>query len=93
MKRRAALAGWLGAAVLLGLAVLGGEYNTFDWLRLRRDLSAQREAVARLEREIDSLAVLAEELETNPAAQERAAREEFGMIREGELLYRLVPPR
>ncbi|PYO98037.1 MAG: hypothetical protein DMD61_11015 [Gemmatimonadetes bacterium] len=30
-------------------------------------------------------------LETDPAAQERAAREQFGMIRKGELLYRLVP--
>jgi cell division protein FtsB len=27
----------------------------------------------------------------DPAAQERAAREQFGMIRKGELLYRLVP--
>jgi len=28
---------------------------------------------------------------SDPAAQERAAREEFGMIRNGEVLYRLVP--
>ena len=39
----------------------------------------------------DSLQRLARALETDPAAQERAAREQFGMIRRGELLYRLVP--
>ena len=40
---------------------------------------------------LDSLGRLAHDLETSPAAQERAARERFGVIRNGELLYRLVP--
>ena len=44
-----------------------------------------------LERQLDSLQRLAHALETDPVAQERAAREQFGMIRRGELLYRLVP--
>ena len=90
---RAQLAGWLGAVVLLALAVLGGEYNAIDWFRLRRDVAAGREALAQLQQEIDSLGALARALETNPAAQERAAREEFGMIRDGEILYRLVPAK
>jgi len=47
--------------------------------------------VRELERQLDSLQRLAHALETDPAAQERAAREQFGMIRKGELLYRLVP--
>jgi cell division protein FtsB len=89
----ARLAGWIGAVVLLGLAVLGGEYSALDWLKLRRDLAAERETLAQLRQEIDSLATLAHDLENSPAAQERAARQEFGMIREGEILYRLVPPR
>ena len=83
----------LGAALLLaGLAVQAGEYSTLDWLRLRRQLAEERRAVQALEGELDSLARLARALETDPAAQERAAREQFGMIRRGELLYRLVPP-
>ena len=90
---RAQLAGWLGAVVLLALAVLGGEYNAINWLTLRRDVAAGREALAQLQQEIDSLGRLAHDLETSPAAQERAAREEFGMIRDGEILYRLVPTR
>jgi len=47
--------------------------------------------VRELERQLDSLQHLAHALETDPVAQERAAREQFGMIRKGELLYRLVP--
>lgn len=87
------IAGLVGAVVLAGLALLGGEYSTFDWLTLKRRLAEERRAIAELEAEIDSLATLARALETDPAAQERAAREEFGMIRDGEILYRLVPEK
>src|SRR5438552_11816517 len=66
-------------------------YGTLDWLKLRSQLAEERRAVRDLERQLDSLQRLARELETDPAAQERAAREQFGMIRKGELLYRLVP--
>ncbi len=79
-------------AVALGaLAVMGGEYGTLDWLKLRRQLAQEREAVRDLRVELDSLERLAVALETDPAVQERAAREQFGMIRDGEILYRLVP--
>jgi cell division protein FtsB len=46
-----------------------------------------------LRAELDSLARVARALETDPDAQERAAREGFGMIRDGEILYRIVPKR
>ena len=82
----------LAGGVLALFALLGGEYGTFDWLTLRRQVAEERDAVADLEAEIDSLARVARALETDPAAQERAAREEFGMIKDGEILYRLVPP-
>ena len=84
----------IGVAAGAGLAlfaVLGGEYSLLDWFTLRTALVEQRGAVADLQAEIDSLTTLVRELENNPAAQERAAREEFGMIRPGEILYRLVP--
>ncbi|HXL12295.1 MAG TPA: septum formation initiator family protein [Gemmatimonadales bacterium] len=88
---RPRLAGIAGAVVLAGLAFQAGEYGTVDWLKLRRQLIQERRAVRDLEVELDSLARLARALETDPAAQERAAREQFGMIRRGEILYRLVP--
>jgi len=88
---RSRLAGIAGAVVLEGLAFQAGEYGTVDWLKLRGQLIQERRAVRGLEVELDSLARLARALETDPAAQERAAREQFGMIRRGEILYRLVP--
>lgn len=82
----------LCAALVLGwVAVFGGEYSTFDWLTLRRQVAAERQAVQELRAALDSLGRLAHDLETSPAAQERVAREQFGMIRNGEILYRLVP--
>lgn len=88
---RARLVGIAAAFVLAGLAFEAGEYSTQDWLKLRRQLADERQAVRELELQLDSLQRLAHALETDPAAQERAAREQFGMIRRGETLYRLVP--
>ena len=80
-----------GAALLGWVVVFGGEYSTFDWLKVRREVAGERRAVRDLHLALDSLGRLAHDLETDPATQERAARERFGMIRNGELLYRLVP--
>lgn len=82
----------LGGLVVLGgvlFGLLGGEYSTLDWWTLRRQVEREREAIARLEREVDSLAPLADALENDPAMQERVARERFGMIRPGEILYQV----
>lgn len=92
MTRRR-IAGLAGAVVLVSVAVFAGEYSTIDWLNVRTQLADQREAVTVLRAELDSLARIARALETDPAAQERAAREGFGMIRDGEILYRIVPKR
>lgn len=88
---RARVAGLGGGFALFVLGLWGGEYSTGDWLTMRRQLGEERAAVAALRAELDSLAKAAQELETDPAVQERVAREEFGMIRPGEILYRVVP--
>ncbi|HEY7408652.1 MAG TPA: septum formation initiator family protein [Gemmatimonadaceae bacterium] len=84
------------AVIVLGIvvfAVQGGEYGTWD-------LITQRSRRERLQSRIDSLARLVDSLErrkrairTDAAAQERIAREEFGMVKgEKELLYRFAEP-
>ncbi|HKA58213.1 MAG TPA: septum formation initiator family protein [Gemmatimonadales bacterium] len=88
---RTRMAGIAGGVGLIALAVWGGEYGTADWITIRRQLADERARVAVLRVEVDSLAKLANDLETNPAVQERVAREQFGMIRDGEVLYRVVP--
>ena len=84
----------LAAAVLaaaLYYAAFGGEYSAVDLLRLKRDRRGAEQDLARTRREVDSLKVEARRLERDPATIERVARERFGMIREGETLYRFVP--
>jgi len=87
--------GWVVLALLVVMgvfAVQGGEYSTWDYRALERQLSAEDSAEARLTRVVDSLTRVLKAVETDPAVQERIAREQFGMIRPGERLYRLVPP-
>ena len=79
--------------VLAGIfAIEGGEYSTRDWLTLRRAEREENRAIAVLKRTVDSLARVELAVERDPAVQERIARENFGMIRKGEFLYRLVEP-
>ena len=90
---RPMLAGIGGAVVLVLVAVLAGEYSTIDWLKVRSQLGQERDSVESLRAQVDSLGRVARALENDPAAQERAAREQFGLIRNGEILYRIVPDR
>ena len=90
---RPMMAGIGGAVVLVLVAVLAGEYSTIDWLKVRSQLAQERDSVESLRTQVDSLARVARALETDPATQERAAREQFGLIRNGEILYRIVPDR
>ena len=82
---------WLvsvAAVVTAGAVALDGEGLKKD--RLMRDQAAQLRAEnAQLEGEIARLTREAQALRTNPAALERAAREELRFIRPGEFIYRL----
>ena len=78
-------------AVAAYYALWGGEYSVFDLLTLERDTRDAQAALARTRGEVDSLRGEAKRLEDDPATLERVARERFGMIREGEVLYRFVP--
>jgi cell division protein FtsB len=82
------------AALLFALyfGIQGGEYGTTDLLALRRQEAAEQAQVVQLRQVVDSLTGEANAIEHDLRVQERVARERFGMIRRGELLYRLVPP-
>jgi cell division protein FtsB len=89
MSRRR-MAGLAGALVLVGVAIFAGEYSTFDWLKLHRQLAAEQDSVRGLRVYLDSLARETRLLETDSATQERVARERYGMIRNGEILYQIL---
>lgn len=92
---------WVGRLVVLGVlaaalwfAVAGGEYSTLDLFSQRSQTAMLHHNIGALQHEVDSLAAFKHAVETDPATQERIAREEFGMVRGNkELLYRFVAPR
>jgi cell division protein FtsB len=89
---RARWAALAALAFLLYFGIQGGEYATTDLFALRRQEASERAQVQRLRLAVDSLQKEAVAIEHDLRTQERVARERFGMIRRGELLYRLVPP-
>lgn len=86
--KKLVLPGLLVAA--LYFVVFGGEYTVFELYRTRSALEEERARVAELRRQIDSLEARADSLENDPETLERLARERYGMIREGETLYRFA---
>jgi cell division protein FtsB len=79
---------------LLGLAayyaLFGGEYSYFE-LKATREAAAREAAeLTERRRQLDSLQAWADSLQLDSVTLERLARERFGMIREGEILYRFA---
>jgi cell division protein FtsB len=89
-RGRHLLAGAVLAAALW-FAVWGGEFSVFDLASVQRQRQAAQDSAAAYRRQADSLRAEARRLESDPATIERVARERFGMIRDGETLYRFVP--
>ena len=75
----------------IAFGFFGGEYRAIDSWKLKRQVREEQLALDALNLEIDSLRAYAESLETNRVTQERVARERFGMIRDGEIIYRIEP--
>lgn len=88
----------LGRVVVAGLlagagyyAVFGGEYSWFDLRRIRAEADSLRTQLDSLRAVADSLERRSRALEHDRLLLERVAREEHGMIRDGEILYRFLP--
>ena len=73
-------------------AVYGGEHTLFELYKSRSSAVEERVQLTDLEQQIDSLAAWADSVRDDPVILERIARERFGMIREGETLYRFADP-
>jgi cell division protein FtsB len=89
IRKAAAGAAILAAAYFL---LLGGEYTFLDLWRIDR---AQKQESARLETvraEVQALQERVDSLANDSATLERVARENYGLIRDGERLYRFVEP-
>ena len=72
-------------------AVEGGEYGTSDLLNVRRRIGETKSAIDSLKHDVDSLSLETRDVLTNPAVQERIAREDFGMVKgDRELMYHVL---
>jgi len=78
----------LGAAGYF--AFFGGEYSWLDLRRLARERQAQERAVQATRQEVKVLRARADSLARDSLALERLAREKYGLIRDGERLYRFA---
>ena len=72
-------------------AVEGGEYGTSDLFTVRSRIAETKAAIDSLKRVSDSLAIVKHDVMTNPAVQERIAREDFGMVKgDRELVFHVL---
>ena len=81
---------------LIALAVyyvlFGGEYSLFEVRRARSEVAVVQTRLDSLTQVNDSLRARADSLQNDLATLERLAREQYGMIRDGEMLYRFTEP-
>jgi len=89
MKARLLLGGiLLAGAVYFGL--FGGEYSMLELRQVRHERQLEEERLQRERAELPLLRARRDSLATDSATLERVARDHFGLIREGERLYRFV---
>lgn len=84
--RRLIFPGVLGIAIYF--AVAGGEYSVLELRRAEAELELRRSELPVMRSRIDSLRARLDSLWNHDEALERFARERYGFIRDGELLYR-----
>jgi cell division protein FtsB len=88
-RRRALLAATLGVLVLVGLLFAFG-YPTRTFLQQRSQISATQKQLVDLQRATAALSRQSQQLRGD-AAVTRIAREQYGLVRPGEVPYVLVP--
>lgn len=71
-------------------AVFGGEYSVLEMRQARAEQAREAAQLEVLRAVNDSLSAWADSVESHPETVERLARERFGMIKPGEVLYRFA---
>lgn len=78
--------------LFLGLqfALWAGDKNVFDWLHLKKQITATEAENADMVKRNDQLAGEVLELKAGGEAVESIARRELGLIKEGETFYQVI---
>ena len=77
---------------MLAVGSLSAEGGFRRYARLQRDLRSLEERNAKLVAENSRLKLEVQRVRTEPAALERAARENLGLVRPGEIVFNLEAP-
>lgn len=77
---------------MLAVGSLSAEGGFRRYARLQRDLHSLEERNAKLVTENDRMKREIQRLRSEPAAIERAARENLGLVRPGEIVFNLEAP-
>lgn len=82
---------WIAAMLGLALVALGvfGNNGIITYTQLRRSYNDMQIRIEKLDRENEKMAGEIELLKNDPEYIEHIAREELGMIKPGEILYRM----
>jgi cell division protein FtsB len=83
----------LGSVLLAGaayFAVFGGDYDVFDLRRVRQERALEERRAREVNAEVAELRARRDSLASDSATIERIARERYGLIRDGERLYRFA---
>jgi cell division protein FtsB len=88
LRRLAPYAGG-GLIVLVLMHTLFGPYGYFSMRRSEQQMEQLRQEIDRLDRENQQLNGEIRALQTDPSAVEKVAREDMGLARPGELIFRL----
>ena len=81
--------GWT-IAIWFVSSILLGDSGLFSILRMKGMKGALQDEISALEIDRDESAAYNDDLRNDPWAVEKVAREEYGMIKEGETCYRVV---
>ena len=92
MRRWAAIALLLLVAAWLQYRLWWGDGGLGEARELQDRVAAQRQENVRLQQRNDALAAEVEDLKSGEAAIEDRARSELGMVKPGEVFYRVVDP-
>jgi cell division protein FtsB len=88
MKRWWLMVPLIGGAIYY--AAFGGEYSLMEARKLERERGREEQRLVQTRREVAALRARADSVEHDAATLERIARERYGLIKEGERLYRFV---
>ena len=83
----------LGLGLIAGaayFAIFGGDYDVFDLRRVRQERALEEQRAHTVSAEVAELRARRDSLATDSATIERIARERYGLIRDGERLYRFA---